>query len=77
MTDEVRETDSTSEVEPEIYDTKVAHLSQKGQRMAKAIAEYIFMRYFFPEIPDKKRQNAIKNAFLSDMQYDLTTGLVN
>ena len=54
MTDEVRETDSTSEVEPEIYDTKVAHLSQKGQRMAKAIAEYIFMRYFFPEIPDKK-----------------------
>lgn len=30
-------------------------LSEKGKRMAASIAEYMLMRYFFPEIRDRRK----------------------
>ena len=46
---------------------KTAHLSNKGKIMAKTIAEYIMMKYFFPNLKDFSRQHNIKEAFMNDM----------
>ena len=37
--------------------TSVGYIArtERGKRMAASIAEYIFMRYFFPEIYDRKK----------------------
>lgn len=34
---------------------KMAHLSNKGKMMARIIAEYIMMKYFFPNLKDLSR----------------------
>jgi len=39
----------------------------KGKRMARAIAESLLMRYFFPDIKDRRKQNYIKQQFIFDM----------
>lgn len=45
--------------------------------MAASIAEYILMRYFFPGITDRKKTAMYKQAFMSDMQFNLSTGKVD
>ena len=43
-------------------------LSDKGKRMAATIAEYLLMRYFFPDLrKDRKKMNVVKTAFMTDM----------
>jgi hypothetical protein len=34
--------------------------SEKGMRMAKIVAEYLLMRYFFPELKERKKQALVK-----------------
>ena len=41
--------------------------SLAGQRMAKTIAEWCFMRAYFEDLKDKKRWNREKEQFLRDM----------
>lgn len=54
----------------------VVQFTERGRRMAAAIAEYVLMRYFFPGIKDRKKTAIFKQAFLSDMQFNLSTGKV-
>lgn len=64
------ESDLDSEIDDE---TKKAHLSERGKRMADSVAEFILMRYFFGHV-DRKKQIAIKQSFMSDMQFCLPRG---
>ena len=34
--------------------------SEKGKKMAASIAEFIFMRFFFPQVRDKRKFAIIK-----------------
>ena len=40
------------------------------------MAEFLLMRYFFPEVKDKKKQSRFKEDFLKDMYFRLETGAV-
>jgi len=51
-------------------------MSEKGMRMAKSIAEFMFMRYFFPKMKDRKKFHRIKNEFVTDMRFNLTKGTI-
>lgn len=44
--------------------------------MAVSIAEFIIMRYLFPEIKDRKKLTRITDDFIHDMNFNLKTGLV-
>lgn len=44
--------------------------------MAKSIAEYLLIRYFFPDMKDRKKQAAVKALFAHDMQFNLSNGSV-
>ena len=44
--------------------------------MAASLAEYVMMRYFFPEIKDKRKQAVQKQNFMIDMQFNLSRGSV-
>lgn len=50
--------------------------TERGKRMAASIAEYILMRYFFPEIYDRKKLARYQDDFVRDMNFSLKTGLV-
>lgn len=44
--------------------------------MASSIAEFMLMRYFFPGVKDKKKQQKYKGDFMLDMKFDLTKGSI-
>lgn len=44
--------------------------------MAKAIAEWILMKYFFPDANDKKKIGRYCEDFKNDMNFDLKVGVV-
>ena len=44
--------------------------------MAARIAEFVMMRYYFPDMKDRKRQAYFKQLFMSDMCYNLSNGIV-
>jgi hypothetical protein len=44
--------------------------------MAASIAEYLLMRYFFPAMKDRKKQQKAKEEFMVDMKFDLTKGSI-
>ena len=51
--------------------------SEKGKRMAAAMAEVLLMNYFFPHLHRKfKQQAAYKQLFMADMQFNLSNGKV-
>ena len=52
-------------------------MSEKGQRMAKSIGQYLLNRYFFGDMKDLRKMNYIKSLFMEDMQFDLNTGKVS
>lgn len=51
-------------------------LTEKGKRMAASLAEYVMMRYFFPEIKDRRKQAVNRQNFMVDMQFNLCKGTV-
>lgn len=51
--------------------------SQQGKKMAQSIAEFLLMRYFFPDVKNKKVQNKYKEDFVRDMQFHLNKGKVS
>ena len=53
---------------------KYRHATEKGRRMAKSIAEYVLLRFFFRDIKDKKKIALAKSLFQNDMQFNLSTG---
>ena len=57
-------------------DDKKHKFSEKGKRMAAVIAEYIMMRYFFPEIRDRRILTKKKQMYVADMQFSMQTGQV-
>jgi hypothetical protein len=65
---------SDNEVKDKPREESSTFKSAKGQRMAKAVAEYILLRYFFPSIKDRKKQRAISAQFILDMQFNLCNG---
>lgn len=72
--------DNKSGTDEDSDDIKI-NLSEKGRRMAQIVAEYLLMRYFFPEMkkqsgPKMQKMNQIKTAFITDMQFSLTNGQV-
>jgi hypothetical protein len=44
--------------------------------MAESIAEFMFMRYFYPKMKDRKKFNRVKNEFITDMNFDLGKGKI-
>jgi hypothetical protein len=44
--------------------------------MARIVAEYLLMRFFFPELKDRKRMKFVKANFDLDMRFNLSTGKV-
>jgi hypothetical protein len=45
--------------------------------MGASLVRYLMMNYFFPDLKkDRKKQNLLKNLFLLDMQFNLSTGKV-
>jgi len=44
--------------------------------MAASIGEYLLMRYFFPDMKDRKKQARAKLDFLVDMKFDLSKGTI-
>lgn len=69
-------TDLSDEEEKKRKERAYKHKSEKGRRMAKSIAEHLLMRYFFPDMKDRKKQAVIKSLFTFDMQFNLASGLV-
>ena len=55
--------------------TKLAHLSDQGRKMALALTDFLFSKYFFGKI-QKRTFAAIKRDFLMDMQFNLGRGYV-
>ena len=45
--------------------------------MAKIICEYLLLKFFFPEMRERKKQSAVKQNFLQDMRFNLSTGIVD
>ena len=50
--------------------------SQQGKKMAQSIGEFLLMRYFFPDVKNKKVQTKYKEDFVRDMQFHLNKGKV-
>ena len=50
--------------------------SLQGKRMAASIAEFILMRFFFPDVKDRKKHLRVKEDFARDMQFALHRGKV-
>jgi len=77
-----RDGDMASEMPDELKLTKqtISFLhkakTERGKRMAASIAEFILMRYFFPEIRDRKKLARYQDDFNKDMNFSLKTGLV-
>lgn len=44
-----------AEVDSSETEHHIEDLTDKGKRMAASLAEYVMMRYFFPEIRDKRK----------------------
>jgi hypothetical protein len=44
--------------------------------MAASIGEYLLMRYFFPDMKDRRKQARAKLDFLVDMKFDLSKGTI-
>ena len=44
-----------AEVDSSESDQGTVDLTDKGKRMAALIGEWVFMRYFFPEIRDRRK----------------------
>jgi hypothetical protein len=44
--------------------------------MASSIADFIFMRHFFPKMRDRKKFNRAKHDFMTDMKFDLGKGTI-
>ena len=65
------------EVERETRPKKHVFKSKKGQRMAKIVAECILLRYFFPNIKDRKKCSQQQAQFLLDMRFNLSTGIAD
>ena len=61
----------------EVKVDKKQNMSLKGIAMAKSLAEFLFLSYFFPQIKDAKRQTYFKNLFYNDMKFNLGTGIVD
>ena len=57
-------------------DEKKHKFSEKGKRMAATIAEYIMMRYFFPDLKDRRILTKKKQMYIADMQFSMQTGQV-
>lgn len=51
----------------ETEEQKLAKLTAKGRRMAASIAEFILMRFYFPQMRDRKKQIYWKQQFFHDM----------
>jgi hypothetical protein len=51
-------------------------MTEKGARMASSIADFIFMRHFFPKMRDRKKFNRAKHDFFTDMKFDLGKGTI-
>ena len=59
------ENDRLPQVETE--EQKLAKFTAKGRRMAASIAEFILMRFYFPQMRDRKKQIYWKQQFFHDM----------
>ena len=58
-------------------DSPKMKFSEKGKRMAAAMAEVLLMNYFFPHLHRKfKQQAAYKQLFMADMRFNLSNGKV-
>lgn len=55
-------------------DFKQKPKTQRGVRMAASIGEFILMRYFFPEVRDRKKLARHHDDFHRDMNFSLKTG---
>ena len=71
MSQKSRSSDSDSENDRlppvETEEQKLAKLTAKGRRMAASIAEFILMRFYFPQMRDRKKQIYWKQQFFHDM----------
>jgi len=38
-----------------VQETTQFKMTEKGQRMARSVAEYLFMRYFFPQMKNRSK----------------------
>ena len=61
--------------ESESEEAKRAHMTEKGRRMADAVAEYVLMHHFFGKV-DRAKQRNIKAACILDMNFNLSRGYV-
>lgn len=53
-------------------------MTEKGKKMAESIAEFIMMRYFFPNLNgDRKKFMRCNDEFKKDMGFNLQNGKVN
>jgi exonuclease III len=64
------------DIETEDNEESGHKLSEKGRRMAASIAEFLLMRYFFPGMKDRKKQQKAKEDFMVDMKFDLSRGSI-
>ena len=58
---------SNSDSEKSNAEPKYKHKTDKGIKMANAIAEHLLTRYLFPGMTDKRKISLIKQAFMDDM----------
>ena len=76
MTDQGSESSLSEDDGKKQQEEKGHKLSAKGKRMAASVAEFLLMRYFFPDVKDKKKQQKAKEDFMIDMNFDLSKGLI-
>ncbi len=55
--------DSQDSDDGEQQENEGFNFSAQGKKMAASIAEYLLMRYFFPEMRDRKKQQKAKLDF--------------
>lgn len=75
--EQVMISDDSDQPVSEVVEEEGFKLSPEGEKMAKAFAHAIMMRYYFP---DNKREHKFhemyRKLFETDMQFDLTSGKV-
>lgn len=68
--------DQFSENKEEVVDPNKHVFSEQGKRQAASIADFIFMRHFFPKLRDRKKFHRISSDFITDMKYDMSKGKI-
>ena len=66
----------SQDIKSETKEETAHKFSEKGKKMAASLGEIVLMKFFFPELRDRKRQQIMKNLFMLDMQFNLSNGRV-